>query len=74
MCIIKNIEKKSLQEPVIAGIKPNINSVIYHRKHITQPKLKVYFLKNALKTINEEVKEVNLIKQIKSIIISSLLS
>ena len=39
----------------IVGIKLKISSVIYHLKHIAQPKLKVYFLKNGLKTVNGEV-------------------
>ena len=38
-------------------------SVICHLKHSAQPKLKVYFLKNALENINEKVKGVFLIKQ-----------
>ena len=45
----------SLHEPLIVGIKLNISSVICHLKHIAQPKLKVYFLKNALKVINEAI-------------------
>ena len=40
-------------------IKLNISSVICHFKHIAQPKLKVYFLKNALGNVNEEVKRGN---------------
>ena len=43
----------------MVGIKLNINSVIYYLKHIAQPKFKIYFLKNALKNINEEVKRGN---------------
>ena len=46
----------SLQEPLIVRIKLNISSVICHLKHKAQPKLKVCFLKNALITINDEVK------------------
>ena len=42
---------------LIAAIKLIINSVICHLKHRAQPKLKVYFLENALKTITDEVKE-----------------
>ena len=38
--------------------------MICHLKHSAQPKLKVYFLKNALENINERVKGVFLIKQI----------
>ena len=49
---MENIQ--SLQEPLIVGIKLNISSAICHLKHIAQPKLKVYFLKNALENINEE--------------------
>ena len=44
---------QSLYEPLIVGIKLNISSVICHIKHIAQPKLKIYFLKNALENINE---------------------
>ena len=36
--------------------KPNVGSVICHLEYIAQPKLIVYFLKTALKTINEKVK------------------
>ena len=54
---------QSLQEPVIVGIKLNISSVMCHLKHSAQPKLKVYFLKNALENINGKVKGVFLIKQ-----------
>ena len=43
-------------------------------KTLAKLKLKVYNLKIALKIINEEVKGVNLIKQIKSILISSRIS
>ena len=43
-------------------MKLNISFVIFHWKHIAQPKIKVYFVKNALKTINEEVKGVRLMK------------
>ena len=46
----------------MVGIKLNINSVICHLKHSAQPKLKVYFLKNALENINEKVKGVFLTK------------
>ena len=46
---------QSLYEPLIVGIKLNISSVIYALKHKAQPKLKVYFLKNAFENINEEV-------------------
>ena len=42
---------------LIVTIKLIINSVICHLKQRAQPKLKVYFLKNALKTITDEVKE-----------------
>ena len=42
---------------LIVAIKLIINSVICHLKHRAQPKLKVYFLENALKTITDEVKE-----------------
>ena len=48
---------QSLWEPLIVGIKLNISSVICHLKYIAQRKLKVYFLKDALKTINDEVKK-----------------
>ena len=44
---------------LIVAIKLIINSVICHLKHRAQPKLKVYFLENALKTITDEVKEGN---------------
>ena len=54
---------QSLWEPLMVGIKLNISSVICHLKHSAQPKLKVYFLKNALENINEEVKRVILIMQ-----------
>ena len=37
--------------------------MICHLKHSAQPKLKVYFLKNALENINEKVKGVFLIEQ-----------
>ena len=37
--------------------------MICHLKHSAQPKLNVYFLKNALENINEKVKGVFLIKQ-----------
>ena len=47
---------QSLQEALIVGRKLNISSVICHLKHIAHPKLKVYFLKNTLKTINDEVR------------------
>ena len=50
---------QSLQELLIVGIKLNISSVICHLKHIAQPKLKIYFLKNALGNINEEAKRGN---------------
>ena len=49
-------KNQTLREPLIVRVNINISSVICHLKHIAQPKLKVYFLKNALKTINEEVK------------------
>ena len=51
---------QSLWEPSMVGIKLNISSVICHLKHSAQPKLKVYFLKNALENINEEVKRGNI--------------
>ena len=54
---------KSLEEPLIVGIKLNISSVVRHLKHSVQPKLKVYFSKNALKNINEDVKGVIFIRQ-----------
>ena len=44
-------------------MKLNISLVICHVKHSAHPKLKVYFLKNALEIINEKVKGVFLIKQ-----------
>ena len=47
---------KSLSEPLIVGIKLNTSSVICLLKHSAQPKLKVYFLKNALGNINKEAK------------------
>ena len=50
---------QSLWEPLIVGIQLNISSVICHLKHIAQPKLKVYFLKNAFENINEEAKRGN---------------
>ena len=40
-------------------MKISISSVICHLKHIAQPKLKVYFLKNVLENINEEAKSGN---------------
>ena len=40
---------------LIVGIKLNISSVICHWNHIAHAKLKVYFRKNALKIINEEI-------------------
>ena len=46
---------QSLKEPLIVGIKLNINSVICHLKDSAQPKLKVYFSKDALENINERV-------------------
>ena len=52
-------KNQSLWEPLIVGIKLNITSVICHLKHIAQPKLKAYFLKNTLENINEEVKRDN---------------
>ena len=55
---------KSDQESLNVGIKLNINSVICHQKHVALLKLKVYFLKCALKAVKEEFKGVNLIKQI----------
>ena len=60
---------QSLLEPLIVGIKLNISSVTCPLKHTAQPKLTVYFLKDALENINEEGKRGNLIKKIKSIII-----
>ena len=54
---------QSLWGPLIVGIKLNISSVICHLKHSAQPKLKVYFLKNALENINEKVKGVFLIEE-----------
>ena len=54
---------KSLEEPLIVGIKLNISSAVCHLKHSVQPKLKVYFSKNALKNINEDVKGVIFIRQ-----------
>ena len=67
----KSMEKsKSLWEPLIVGIKLSISSVICHLKHIAQPKLKVYFLKNSLENINEKVKRGNF-NLTKSIIIFS---
>ena len=50
---------QTLQETLIVGTKLNISSVICHLKHSARPKLKVYFLKNALENINEEVKKGN---------------
>ena len=50
---------QSLYEPLIFTIKLNISSVIRHLKYVDQPKLKVYFLKNALENINEEAKRGN---------------
>ena len=44
------MEKKSI---TIGAIN---NSVICHLEHIAQPKLKVYFLKNVLITITDEIK------------------
>ena len=46
---------QSLKEPLIVGIKLNISSVICHLKDSAQPKLKVYFSKDALENINERV-------------------
>ena len=46
---------QSLKEPLIVGIKLNISSVICHLKDSVQPKLKVYFSKDALENINERV-------------------
>ena len=40
-----------------------MSSVICHLKYSAQPKLKVYFSKNALENINEKVKGVIFIKQ-----------
>ena len=50
---------QSLLEPLIVGITLNTSSVICHLKHIAQPKLKAYFLKNTLENINQEVKRGN---------------
>ena len=44
--------------------------MICHLKHSAQLKSKVYFLKNALENINEEVKGVILIKQTNLILFS----
>ena len=52
---------QSLQKPLIVGIKLIISSVICHLKHSAQPKLKVYFLKNAMENLNKKVKGVFLI-------------
>ena len=54
---------QSLQESLIVGIKLNISTVICHLKNSAQLKLKVYFSKNALENINEEVEGVILVKQ-----------
>ena len=40
----------------MVGIKLNISSVICHLKNIAQPELRIYFLKNALRTTDEEAK------------------
>ena len=47
----------------MAGIKLNTSSEICHLKHSAEPKLKVYFVKNALENINKEVKRAILSKQ-----------
>ena len=49
-------KNQSLYEQLIIGTKLNISSVICHLKHIAQLKLKADFVKNSLKTINDEVK------------------
>ena len=55
----------------IVGIKVNISSVFCPLKHIAQPKLKVYFWKNALENINEKVKRGNFNQAHKSFMIFS---
>ena len=53
-------KNQSLYEQLIIGTKLNISSVICHLKHIAQLKLKADFVKNSLKTINDEVKRGNI--------------
>ena len=43
----------------MVGIKLNISSVICHLKRIAQPKLQVYFLKDAWENNNEKAKRSN---------------
>ena len=49
--------------PINSWNETQLSSVISHLKHSSQPKLKVYFLKNVLKMLMKKLKGVILIKQ-----------
>ena len=58
----------------MVGIKLNISSVISHLKHSAQPKLKDYYLRNALENINEKVERGNFNEASKSFLIFSTIN